>query len=270
MPLAVRHALKMNNQKTISTQMPAWKVIEPSVQENIILNPIIAQNHSTKTEVVHTAWREEVDDTSGRAYYVNSVTGESQWEKPTDSHSYKSEEVLSVNQIDAGLSSMWKTIIDQESGKNYYVNLETGETQWAKPPTSCVRGKVGSHVIGIHSITRSHDNDDSDGSYNDDNSDSSDDSNDSDDCDSTDNTKYRINGLQVNVNPLHRSEQIKHSKSLETRKFDKNKMFHVCVYSGCDSLAKYGSRSSTYATCCESHKRENDVLKSKMHAISKW
>ena len=49
-------------------------------------------------------------DPSGNAYYMHSVTGESQWEAP-----------------------LWIDQLDSESGTTYYLNTVTNETSWEQP-----------------------------------------------------------------------------------------------------------------------------------------
>ena len=55
-------------------------------------------------------WQELVDPESGHKYFLNTATGESQWEVP-----------------------LWIDEVDTTSGAVYYVNTKSGETQWDKP-----------------------------------------------------------------------------------------------------------------------------------------
>ena len=55
-------------------------------------------------------WQELVDPESGHKYFLNTATGESQWEAP-----------------------LWMDEVDTTSGAVYYVNTNSGETQWDKP-----------------------------------------------------------------------------------------------------------------------------------------
>ena len=62
-------------------------------------------------------WVAKVDPASGKAYYINMVTKERQWHRPSDT----------------GTSSNWVSKVDPASGKTYYVNMRTKETQWQPP-----------------------------------------------------------------------------------------------------------------------------------------
>ena len=64
-------------------------------------------------------WISELDPKTGRAYYWNSKTGASQWERP------KSDQNRS--------SSPWITEFDSTTGQTYYWNVNTHESRWERP-----------------------------------------------------------------------------------------------------------------------------------------
>ena len=99
-------------------------------------------------------WETVVDEASGSTYFWNSETGETRWDDPRAATGEPSAGMLIVqnpmaSEDEGGVqlqilnsnpmhergderSSNWETIIDEESGKNYYYNKNTGETTWEK------------------------------------------------------------------------------------------------------------------------------------------
>jgi len=80
-------------------------------------------------------WRQLSDPRSGAPYYLNEDTGATQWEPPA------------VNKSGGGvpppppppelappsLPDPWTAVVDPGSGRTYYYNSKTGETQWTMP-----------------------------------------------------------------------------------------------------------------------------------------
>lgn len=89
-------------------------------------------------------WVEQYDTDSNRAYYYNSVTGESSWDKPaeligtaaeltTDQFNYSDSYAADSYQTNGTVPNKWKEHYDVGSNLYYYENIETGETQWDRP-----------------------------------------------------------------------------------------------------------------------------------------
>ena len=79
-------------------------------------------------------WVSKVDLASGKAYYINTATKETQWHRPSD--------------VDT--SSDWVSKVDPASGKTYYTNTVTKETQW-QPPSET---QPKDNAITTHNIER--------------------------------------------------------------------------------------------------------------------
>ncbi len=103
-------------------------------------------------------WRAHVDSNTGNTYYVDEATGVSQWEEPPpegdrpetaaagkdsnstsvlpkDQHN-QSEGVLSLMNVMPALLRVkrkWRAFVDNGSGSTYYVDEETGASQWERP-----------------------------------------------------------------------------------------------------------------------------------------
>ena len=75
-------------------------------------------------------WTKNKDPTSGKSYYHNKATGETQWEKPAAAGAATT---VGVNPMADGLPSGWTTAVDKSSGKTYYFCAATGETSWDMP-----------------------------------------------------------------------------------------------------------------------------------------
>ena len=100
------------------------------------------------------AWEAILDEASGSTYFWNSETGETRWDDPRTATGEPSAGMLIVqnpmaSEDEGGVqlqilnsnsmhergdkrTSKGETIIDEESGKNYYYNKNTGETTWEK------------------------------------------------------------------------------------------------------------------------------------------
>ncbi|KAM6893905.1 LOW QUALITY PROTEIN: WW domain-binding protein 4 [Xenentodon cancila] len=77
----------------------------------------------TETQV----WVEGLTD-DGHTYYYNTVTGESQWEKPVEFQGVSSV----PTQPESPSCSAWMEAVSPD-GFTYYYNTETGESKWEKP-----------------------------------------------------------------------------------------------------------------------------------------
>eukprot|EP00939_MAST-03C_sp_MAST-3C-sp1_P002279 g2279.t1 len=62
-------------------------------------------------------WETCIDAESGRVYYYDTLSGKSQWRRP-------SSFVADI---------LWEEAFDRPSGNRYFVNLSNGDTQWDRP-----------------------------------------------------------------------------------------------------------------------------------------
>ncbi|XP_028995684.1 WW domain-binding protein 4 [Betta splendens] len=71
----------------------------------------------------------QADD--GSTYYYNTITGESQWEKPPN---FQGDSMTSVETVQAESSSgcTWMEAVSPD-GYTYYYNTKSGESSWEKP-----------------------------------------------------------------------------------------------------------------------------------------
>ena len=75
---------------------------------------------------VPEGWTPQKSTTTGDTYYVNSLTGETTWSRPTQTAAEALDEFL-----DSG-PAVWQSV-SSSTGKSYYFNTRTGATQWEQP-----------------------------------------------------------------------------------------------------------------------------------------
>ena len=80
---------------------------------------------------IDSSWKQG-SDVTGRNYFYNYVTGETQWEPP---ETWK-----------APVKDTWLRQTDPERGSIYYYNMFTGESSWLPPCTEC--GELGERYCG--------------------------------------------------------------------------------------------------------------------------
>eukprot|EP00948_MAST-09A_sp_MAST-9A-sp1_P003634 g3634.t1 len=111
---------------------------------------------TTVTEEMKNKWIESYDPDSGHYYYYNTITQESQWEKPIDFYGGGScedmtaalklqslfrghkirgevEEKKKLLAMEVGKRNKWIKQYDPASGHYYYYNTETFVSQWEEP-----------------------------------------------------------------------------------------------------------------------------------------
>ena len=89
--------------------------------------PILQVQHAMLQAQTRRAWKEQVDEASGRTYCYNEQTGETKWGTLDEAIKDGS------NSIAAGeLPPGWKKVLDANS-REYFYNEQTGEIKWEKP-----------------------------------------------------------------------------------------------------------------------------------------
>ena len=80
-------------------------------------------------------WSAEIDDESGRVFYQNNETGETQWEKPSvpDPSFFTDFRPPVQRQAPLQLPPNWVARLDPMTGRTYYANTVTKTTQWEFP-----------------------------------------------------------------------------------------------------------------------------------------
>ena len=115
-------------------------------------SPIV--NLAPALTLANRRWRALVDGDTGNTYYVDEATGVSQWEKPPPEEMTQPADTIVEHpttpstehrtEVDDALAGVvpalvrakrkWLALVDDSTGRTYYVNKPTGETQWEKPP----------------------------------------------------------------------------------------------------------------------------------------
>lgn len=90
-----------------------------------------AYDYNSTANIATSMWAEYMDEASGAPFYVNQLTGVTQWEKPEGFG-----ETAQAEADPSEVAANWTENIDDASQLPYYVNLVTGESRWEKP--SCL------------------------------------------------------------------------------------------------------------------------------------
>ena len=142
-------------------EQPAELVLEtttgvPTESESIASVAVTTSVPTSAPTAAQAEWLFKIDSKTGKAYYVNTATGVSQWEQPTESvptasaaqpeattttasdsstatTTTTSTESVEVAPIAEPEQSEWLTKLDTKTGKTYYVNTATGISQWEQP-----------------------------------------------------------------------------------------------------------------------------------------
>ena len=74
-------------------------------------------------------WSEVVDPSSGRTYFINFTTKQTQWDRPTANHSAPPPSPPASTSLPVG----WEERYDEGSGRHFYINHNTRTTTWERP-----------------------------------------------------------------------------------------------------------------------------------------
>ena len=98
-------------------------------------------------------------------FYANTHTGLTQWVPPTSEADAKAEaqakaEAEAKAKAEAGLPAGWIEQYDSKTGRVFYANSQTGQTQWTRPdepapepPPEMVPVCARAHASFMHACT---------------------------------------------------------------------------------------------------------------------
>ena len=90
-----------------------------------------------REDAICGGWKVAKDGKSGKTYYYNPKTKETQWERPENCASLDADLREAQNdparQAGSGPCADWLPAKDKNSGKTYYYNKNTKQTKWSKP-----------------------------------------------------------------------------------------------------------------------------------------
>ena len=77
-------------------------------------------------------WVRLTDKTTGKKYFYNKDTQQTQWDEP-DQYVDQDEEFFETDDFDIDSLFTWQAIRDPETNDFYFFNKKTNETSWEKP-----------------------------------------------------------------------------------------------------------------------------------------
>jgi len=80
-------------------------------------------------------WVRMEDPETGRTYWYNTATGQRTYEDPTGKGVDGMVTEGAEDSDEEGESDPWSKVLDEDSGKHYWYNSATGESQWHEPGT---------------------------------------------------------------------------------------------------------------------------------------
>ena len=80
-----------------------------------------------------TGYQQQIDPSTGKAFYVNLMTGETSWTPPTGAAAAPVPMAPSAPPSSAGLPPGWEERVDPTSGRKFYINHANKSTSWELP-----------------------------------------------------------------------------------------------------------------------------------------
>jgi len=85
------------------------------------------------TGTLPTGYQQQIDPSTGKAFYVNLMTGETSWTPPTGAAAAPVPMAPSAPPSSAGLPPGWEERVDPASGRKFYINHANKSTSWELP-----------------------------------------------------------------------------------------------------------------------------------------
>ena len=115
----------------------------PSKTMQAAIQPNSTPPSQQKSTPNNRHWEVGFDQATNSSYYINTATDEMQWERPNSlppsdrKKTFTPEEFKAAKSAGKALPGDWTAEIDEVSGHRYYVNTQTGVSQW-EPPTEMI------------------------------------------------------------------------------------------------------------------------------------
>ena len=116
------------------------------MQDSLLTGPTALSDSSSlrqpelePSEGLPEGWSSAVSESTGDAFYINNLTGETTWERPRGDTALSSS--LQQPEPEPGpepepqesLPEGWSSAVSQSTGDAFYINDKTGETTWERP-----------------------------------------------------------------------------------------------------------------------------------------
>ncbi|CAD2219473.1 WW domain containing protein, putative [Angomonas deanei] len=111
-----------------NTKETTW--VCPQRQASLPASSSIRNSSISNNDALPSGWEMRTDPQSNRPFYVNHVTKQTTWVKPTNTENNNNNN--NANSVTSN-SSEWESRVDPRTGKTFYINHRTKQTSWEKP-----------------------------------------------------------------------------------------------------------------------------------------
>ena len=94
-----------------------------------------------------TGYQQQIDPATGKAFYVNLMTGETSWTPPMGAAAAPVSKPSAPPSSSGGLPPGWEERVDPASGRKFYIDHINKSTSWDFPTAPAGRSSQPSYAV---------------------------------------------------------------------------------------------------------------------------